>query len=394
MLKSSNPLSKESFEALSSKSASHSVSIYLPMYKKGKEQNEHLAQAHLKQCIKQVHNELNNYQLQKDEIQNYLRPVEKLLTHIELWRNPSDGLAVFLNKDGFNYYTLPIPFETGTYIANHFYLKPLLPLYHNDGIYYVLELSEDYVKLYEGSRYHFDDLNMDTLSVGQLEKVVGFDFKSKMLQFRTGQAAHGAGVFHGHGEGKDDHKKELMTFFRAVDKEVKALTQKHQNAPLVLACTKSVYPLYKAVTSYSNLYETYISGDSEFKNKTKLHQESWNLVKDYFIQDKQKRLDVFAELYHTSKTSYDATAIIAAAIHGKVDTLFIKKGTDIFGIYDKSNNKIRVALSKNLTNISLLNLAAIQTFLQGGHVYELESEEMPVAEQPLNAIFRYALKGN
>lgn len=389
MFTSNNPLSKKAFEALSSKSASHSVSIYLPMHKKGKEQNEHLAQAHLKQCIKEVHKKLNNYQLQKGEIQNYLKPVEKLLTNINLWRNPSDGLAVFLNKDGLNYYAFQIPFETETYVANHFYLKPLLPLYHNDGIYYVLELSEDHVKLYEGSHYHFKDLNIDTLSPDQLEKAVGFDYKSKVLQFRTGQTPYGTGVFHGHGEGKDDHTKELITFFRAVDKGVKALTHKHQKAPLILACTESVYPLYKDVNSHPNLLDIYVAGDPEFKNKRKLHQQSWELVKDSFIKDKQNRLDMFSELYHTSKTSYDISDIIKAAIHGKVETLFIKKGADVFGVYDKNNNQIRLDSAKDLTNASLLNLAAMQTFLQGGHVYELEPEEMPIEEKPINAIFRY-----
>ena len=31
----------------------------------------------------------------------------------------------------------------------------------------------------------------------------------------------------------------------------------------------------------------------------------------------------------------------------------------------------------------------MQTFLQGGHVYELQPEEMPVAEKLINVILRY-----
>ncbi|WP_273568070.1 hypothetical protein [Maribacter halichondriae] len=90
-----NPLPKESFESLMEKRALHCVSIYLPMDKKGKEQNLHLAQALLKQCINQVKNELSEYQMHDSEIADYLRPLEQLLDKVDLWRNPSDGLAIF-----------------------------------------------------------------------------------------------------------------------------------------------------------------------------------------------------------------------------------------------------------------------------------------------------------
>ena len=54
-------LSKEIFENLAAKHSAHSVSIYIPTYKKGKEQNEHLAQSNLKRCIRNVHAELKKY---------------------------------------------------------------------------------------------------------------------------------------------------------------------------------------------------------------------------------------------------------------------------------------------------------------------------------------------
>ena len=87
------------------------------MNKKGKEQNEHLAQETLKQCIKDVHKTLQKHQLSNAEIVTYLKPIETLIADVELWRNPSEGLAIFLDKKGFHYYTLPIPFITKTQIA-------------------------------------------------------------------------------------------------------------------------------------------------------------------------------------------------------------------------------------------------------------------------------------
>ena len=105
-----HPLPKTIFENLANTHGLHCVSIYLPMNKDGKEQNARIAQATLKQCLKKVHKDLEHHEMDPQEIKKYLKPIEALLVDIELWRNPSDGLAIFLDKNGINYYTLPISF--------------------------------------------------------------------------------------------------------------------------------------------------------------------------------------------------------------------------------------------------------------------------------------------
>ncbi|MBQ0732896.1 hypothetical protein [Aquimarina celericrescens] len=382
-----HPLPKENFEALADTHGLHCVSIYLPMHKTGKEQNEHLAQANLKRSIKDVHQALAAYQMHESEIKKYLKPIEELITNTKLWRNPSDGLAIFLGTRGLSYYTLPIVFETTTYVSDHFYLKPLLPLYYGDGLYYVLELSQDYIKLYEASRYNFKDLFIEDFVPDQLEKVVGFDYKPKMLQFRSGQATHG-GSFHGHGEGKDDTIKELQTFFRTIDKGIHKVLSNRQ-APLVLACVDSLYPVYKEVNSHPNLYDKNISGDPEFRNKIKLHEQSWKVIQEYFEMSKKKKITRFTELYNTPKTAYEISDIVPAALQGKIDTLFIQNGVDIFGRYNKENMKLTVHDKNKIGDASLINLTALQTFIKGGEIYFLGSDEMPIKNSPMNALFRY-----
>ena len=378
----------DTFKSLMGNRASHAVSIFLPLHKTGKEQNEHLAQSTLKRCIREVHNVLKLYHMNEGEIKDYIAQLKSLLEETEIWRKPSDGLAIFLDKKGLNYFPFPISFKTQTYVSDHFYLKPLLPLYHNDGTYYLLELSQDYVKLYEGSKYGFKDMIIRDFAPDKLEKAVGSDFRSKMLQFRSGQDAHGSGAFHGYGEGKDDVKKELITFLRAIDKGInKKITD--QRAPLVLACSEPLYSLYNKVNSYKNLYSKNISGDPEFKNKKEMHKLSWKLLEEYFKMGKKSKLDQFNEWYHTSKVSYNPAEIIPAAIHGKIDTLFIAKDTDLFGVYNKETNKVRFDDSRDVHNISLINYAALQTFNQGGKVFEIEQNEMPVKSEPITAIYRY-----
>ncbi|HSQ46218.1 MAG TPA: hypothetical protein VLM44_04775, partial [Lutibacter sp.] len=94
-----HPLPKPIFEKLANTHGLHCVSIYLPMHKDGKEQNLRLAQATLKQCIRKVQTDLERHEMDSQEIKKYLKPIEALIADIELWRNPSNGLAIFLDKN-------------------------------------------------------------------------------------------------------------------------------------------------------------------------------------------------------------------------------------------------------------------------------------------------------
>jgi len=383
-----HPLPKPIFEKLANTHGLHCVSIYLPMHKKGKEQNERLAQATLKQCIKKVSADLERHEMDPQEIKNYLKPVKALLADIELWRNPSDGLAVFLDKNGINYYTLPISFEIKTTVSDHFYLMPLLPLYHEDDDYYLLELSQDYVKLYEANKYGYQDIYIEDFAPAQLEEAVGFDFRQNMLQFRGGQNAQLSGAFQGKNPGNDDAKKELFTFFRAIDNGINKVIE-NKKAPLVIACADPLFGFYKEANTYPTLLENYIAGDSEFKNKTKLHQESWELAHPYFEKLKESKLLQYKELYHTPKTSYQISEIVPAAVNGKIDTLFVENGADEFGVFDQQTNRLLFREETELNSASLSDLSAVNTFLQGGKVFFLAPEEMPDAGQTMNALLRY-----
>ncbi|MEP0134435.1 MAG: hypothetical protein ABJJ25_13020 [Eudoraea sp.] len=383
-----HPLPKKDFEILAESRDLYCVSIFLPMDKKGREQNLHLAQALLKQCINEVKKTLSEHQMHMNEIDEYLKPAEQLLDKVELWRNPSDGLAIFLDSEnGMRYYTLPIPFEAKTYVANHFYLLPLLPLYHNDGLYYLLDLSQDYVKLYEASHYSFKDMYLEDFAPGQLEDAVGFDYEQKNLQFRSGQATHGAS-FHGQGAGKEDEKDELSRYLRMLDKGVKKIVSDSQ-APLVLSCTDRLYALYTEANTHHNLFDKHLPGDPEYKKDDERHRESWVLVEEYFQHSQFDKINEFNEQYHTKKTSYELDVIVNAALNGKIDTLFIEEGGNVFGIYDKKDNEVSIDEKHEINNVSLTNLAALQTFKQGGSVYFLPSEQMPVKESSMNAVFRY-----
>lgn len=60
------------------------------------------------------------------------------------------------------------------------------------------------------------------------------------------------------------------------------------------------------------------------------------------------------------------------------------------GNYTVENGEISVTVLENPEeSVSLMNVAAINTFLQGGDFYLLEKEDMPDRNSRVNALYRY-----
>jgi len=382
------PLTRSTFEALSKRHMAHAVSMYMPMYKGGKEQNEGLGQAKLKTCIKEVYKLLASYMVPQKEIQEYLKPIEAIVSDNEVWRNPADGLAIFLDKEyGMMLFRLPISFERQVYVASHYYMQPLFELFSDDGVYYYLALSQDYVKLYEGSRYSFKEVKTNDLMPASLEDVVGADFEEKKLQVRSGHSAYKVGEFHGYGEGKDDERKELRNYFRQINKAVNK-SIKNKKAPLVLACSEGLSGSYRKVNTYPYLFEKDLPGDPEFREVAVAHKKSFEILSDYFLRTRKDKIREFTTTSHIDRTLYRQSEILEAALEGTIDTLFINKSASLFGIFNTDNKCLIVDSTKDTHNVSLTNLAGVKTFLKGGNVYVLEDAEMPLPGMPLNALMR------
>ena len=117
---------------------------------------------------------------------------------------------------------------------------------------------------------------------------------------------------------------------------------------------------------------------------------AWERIAPIFDQTRKDKIALFLKEEGTGKTAIGIVKILPAAINGKVDTLFCENKADIFGNYKEENNLIVVTQSEESENtISLMNLAAIETFVNGGEVYLLDKEEMPNPNSRINALFRY-----
>lgn len=383
-----NLISKKDFNDLANIHDQHCISIYIPTSRAGEKADKKQGQIILKNNLKKLKQSLKEYNLSKSEIENYLSPVDDLMNDNQFWRQQSDCLAIFLNKNQLQYFTLPIDQVEINYISDHFYLLPIIPLFSGDGKFYLLSLSLQDIKFYECTRHSITELFVEDLVPEKLEEIVGYDFQNKSLQFRSGQGGNAGAMFHGQGAGKDDKDIEVEKFLRAVDKGIMKLLN-DEDAPLILACVDHYQPIYAKVTTYPHLFPQNIGGNHEETDPILLHEMAWPLVEGQFKEHRNKMIEQLRNLSAVGKTSFDLNEIIPAAIDGRIDTLFIQNSKDKYGLYDMVNRSLIIDENKKMSQASLYNLAAVHTWIKGGHVYVVEKEVMPFTATTINALFRY-----
>lgn len=327
--------------------------------------------------------------LNTDSINKLTQPIQELIDNSSFWREQSDGLAISAADGFFETYTLPVHFQEYSYVSNSFYLKPLMPMFVGDGSFYLLTLNRDNVKLYECRRHSFTEIVIDDLIPETKQDRVGFDYEEKNLQFRSGATGSGQTMYHGQEAATGKRKNEIKKYFRAINDGLAPIFRE-KTTPLLIAAQSPLFDIYKEVNTYPNLMEENLTIDFSDTDIFEIHELAWERMAPVFDQKRKDDIAQFLDEQGKGKTSIGIGKILPAAIHGKIETLFCENLEDIFGTYKDENNVITVTEGEeNNNHISLMNMAAIKTFLKGGAVYLLDKEEMPNPNSRVNALYRY-----
>jgi hypothetical protein len=378
---------REELRILTAAAQAPCVSIYLPTHRLPTENQQD--RTRLKNLIRQAQESLQAYGLRPAEAESLLEPVTNLLGTISFWKDKRDGLALFISPGMFRQYQLPTTFEPLVVVAHRFHLKPLLAFLGGHE-FFVLALSQNAVRLFEGSRFGLsaiDDLEGVPKSLADALK---YDEQIKHLQFRTGMGGGGArgersAMFHG--QSAEDAKDKILRYFRQIDQGLQDFLRE-EPAPLVLAGVEYLLPIYKEANTYPHLLGEGITGNPEGLSPEDLHRQAWALVEPHFHQEQEKAAARYRQLAGTGRTANDLGEIVSAAYHGRVECLFVAVGRQQWGDYDPGANALHLHPEAQAGSFDILDLAATQTLLQGGVVYAVEPGEVPDAAL-LAAIFRY-----
>jgi len=84
---------------------------------------------------------------------------------------------VFLAPGFSRIHKLPIPVPEESFLGDHFYFKPLLPLFEDAGAFWLLTISAKHTRLYHGSRWEFgEDKTIDLpQGVGKIRAMTDYE---------------------------------------------------------------------------------------------------------------------------------------------------------------------------------------------------------------------------
>lgn len=385
---------KQDFLKLADVHDKHCISIYIPTHRASGDNEELQDMNNFKNQLKEVKRKLQDYNLSTSEIEDYTKPLTEFLEKEAFWRRLSDGLAVFLHGDELIYYLLPENFESYNYVADHFYLKPLAPFTSSNERFFIMVLSLGNMRFFDASAHTLTEVDIEGLIPRDMEETIALvsDENQQALQWRSqhGEPVQGA-MFHGHGGGNESEKKiDILKYFREIDRGLMEMLH-DEKAPLIVVGVDYLFPLYKEANNYKYLYDHHLVGNFDVTSPQEIHDRVWDLVKDDFQADIEKKRDLYNELKTVDKASDKYEEVIPGSIVGRTDTLFLQKNKNVWGKYDATDHTVKLEEEKTTANACLLNKAAIGTIRNSGEVYLLEESKMPDYVNAA-AIFRYEMK--
>jgi hypothetical protein len=351
------------------------VSLFMPTSRGGAEADP----VRFRNLLDQAQERLVARGLRAPEARDYLAPLHSLLADDSFWPNQCDGLAVFAARDFRRVYRLPCAFREEVEVGTLFQVVPLLPLLAGDGRFFVLALSQNAVRLFQGSRFAVAPVDLKRAPHSLAEAMRTHD-RDEVLTFHTRPTSGGTwgAIFEGHGVGIDDKKDDLLRYFRQIDRGLHEVLRE-ERAPLVLAAVDYLVPIYREANTYPHLLEKWVEGNPDHITAKELHDRAWALVAPHFREELRRAVGVHHQASAAGKATADPRQAVPAACRGEVETLFVAEGRHLWGKMDTDTSQAELHDRAEAGDEDLLNLAALQTLRHGNAVFVLPPDGVPGA---------------
>ncbi len=367
------------------------ISIFIPTYRAGADIQQNPTA--LKNQLKVVESQLAARGWRTAQVESFLGPIQKLVADTPFWQEQSDGLAIFLSPELFVYYRLPLTFDPQAVVGNRFMIKPLLPLFTGDGQFYLLALSQNEVRLFQGTRYGVGAINLTSLPES-LSKALWYESIEKQHRFVGASSAPGGGsgqtAFQGRGGGADADKKDrIKQYFRQIDGALQPFLAK-QNIPLILAGVDYLHPIYREANSYPHLTGQGIIGNPEELSPQDLHRQAWQILQPQFDAEIEEAAGLYLHFEGTNRATTDLKEIVSAAHYGRIEVLLMALDAHQMGTFDRETGVVHLGEEANPDGevIDLVNHAIRRTLLAKGSVYAVSPDQVPDGAL-MAAVLRY-----
>ncbi|WP_116995338.1 hypothetical protein [Desertimonas flava] len=294
------------------------VSLYLPTHRYGPDVRQ--GPVVLRNQLAEVRRGLEGSGWRRPDIDDFLEPLNGLVSQDEFWQYQGAGLALFRAPDLDATHRLPLDVDEHVDIGDSFRVAPLVPLVSGDGAFFILALSQNEVRLFEATRQRIGEVELTGVP-RSMDEALAHEDPERQLQFRS--AGQGAVQFHGHGAGDEVDKARLERYIRAVATGIDERLRGSGDRPLVLASVAYYLPIFKAASSYRGIVDDLVEGSPDGRPVEDLHRDAWQLVESTFTGERDRLVARYRVAAGTGLTSADLDEIVDRATEGRVETLFV-----------------------------------------------------------------------
>lgn len=216
-----------------------------------------------------------------------------------------DSLHLFLSNDTEEIIrtTWPVQ-ENEVYVGEHFMVRPLIKAVNRSEDYYILELSEGGVHLYEALNEHVTgEVTNEDFPFGPTPHyIIDSDKASDPKQV-------------------DNMARE---YFNKVDKAV-VRAEQESGLPVVVVSTRGNYDLLRQVADVPHIYLAHVPLNYNEAKPHQLSEKAWEAIKD---AQYQKRTAAITELHQAvgdGQVLTDLQEIYRAALDGRGDLLVVNQ---------------------------------------------------------------------
>jgi hypothetical protein len=363
------------------------VSVFLPIHRAGREVEQ--APIRLKNLLRQATDALQTDGVRAPEIDRLLAPLRELLDDRLFWQYQSDGLALFSRPGWWRSFRVPLDLPELAVVDDRFHATPLLPLLAGDGHFFVLALSQNQIRLLEGTRDRMEEVDLPGVPLGVRDALQGEEVQKQLQRYVADRGGVGAGgIYHGHGHPDEVQAERILRYFRKVDRGLREVLA-GERAPMVLAAVEHLAPIYCKANTYQQLIDEVLAGSPEGLSPHELHARAWPIVKPVFLRAQREAIARYDRLAGTGLTSQDLQDIGRAAADGRIQTLFISQHPT-----GPSAAAGGVPVSDGDGGLrDVLERATVTALSNGGTVYVFPAGEIPGGGNAA-AVFRYSAQAH
>jgi hypothetical protein len=346
------------------------VSVFLPTHPAGPATQQ--GPIRLKNLLRDAEKVLlSQHGAARRDTTEMLEPAAVLTEDRQFWQHQSDGLALFLAPGMLRPLRVPLRLEEHVHVGTSFRLRPLLRLLSGDRQFYVLALSQNEVRLFEGTRFTMAELSLGPIPP-DMDTALAHEDPEAQLQVRGGGLA---GMFHGHGEGAEIDKQTLERFFRAVDRGLRSRLGSDQH-PLLLASVTYYLPIFRSVSSYGALLDDCLAGSPEGRPIRDLHRQAWDIIGPHLSAARRDAEGRLQAMLGVGRAAVGAVDVVTAAQAGRVTTLFMADDMPCWGRVT-TGGTVEIHDTAEPGDDDLLEIAALTVVATNGEVYLDAADIMP-----------------